>query len=104
MREAKDGWHVHTGKFSPQTENKRLLQNVNFDFTEQENSVFRLRALILSGIFYNIPGKQPLIVDIASADPQEILAAHLEEAHDDEKRAIGEIFSDPYLRLMGAIE
>lgn len=108
LSDATDAWHVHVGKFTPRSEIDRLLLNVNFDFSQMisshDASPFSLNALILCGVFYNIPGKPPLVLDIAKDSPLDVFEQNIETAHTEEKKALSEIFSDPYLRLMGAIE
>ncbi|WP_324806608.1 hypothetical protein SH584_09485 [Sphingomonas sp. LY29] len=101
-----EAWHSHVGVYIPHSEIERRLVNVNCDISPLQfpgEGVPRTLAkvLVFCGCFFNVPGKQPLI--LSGEELVSTLRTKFDEAHDLEKLVLGEVISDPYLRAIGAL-
>ena len=97
-------WHCHVGKFLPGDANFRHLVNVNCDIAplggppEQANKTMA-KVLIMSACHYDMPKKGPLI--LSSQTLKEAILTQFDIAHSMEKKILGEVISDAYLKTMG---
>lgn len=101
----KDAWHSHMGAFEDISGNHRRLINVNVDCQRQKSPDRDLPSTYITNLIivsenYDVPGEKPLVIP-----PQlfrEVLLHNLDSAHAREKDILRELYSDPYLELMGA--
>lgn len=101
-----DAWHSHTGCFELLADNERRLINVNVDCTQQslpnkDTLETYISVLIAIAQRYDILGKSPLVIPPNLIKEQ--ILGNFDKAHEKEKQVLAEIFSDPYLQMMGAV-
>ena len=99
-------WHCHSGVFIPRDARSRFLVNVNFDIgtslepTGAPHTLLKL--LILVSLNFDVQGQPPLTV--AVGDAREVLKEISDTVHGVEKDVLGEVLSEDYLKMVGAIK